>query len=135
MASPSVHLDSRYMLRPEYDTVNEFFTTIIDDVSTAGQVYLTIPFAGTVTKVDSVLNGAIATADAVLTVKDGDGNSMGTITIANSSSAAGDKDSLSPSSNNGIAAGETIEIETNGASTNAVRVFLTVTVKRTTVDS
>lgn len=98
----------------------------ITDVSTAGQTYVVTPMAGTVTKVTTVLNGAIITADATLTVKDGDGNSMGTITIANSGSAAGDKDTLTPSSNATVAAGEAIEIETDGASGNAVEVDILV---------
>jgi len=98
----------------------------IDDVSTAGQIYVVAPWAGTLIKVYSVLNGAIATADAVLTVKDHSGDSAGTITIANSGSAAGDLDFLEPSSNNTFAAGEKIEVETSGASSNAVAVSLTL---------
>ena len=97
-------------------------------MSTAGQVYIASPVAGTVASVRTVLNGAIATADATLTVKNDAGSSMGTITIANSSSAAGDKDSLSPASNNTVSVGDNIEIETDGASTNTVRVFVTVTI-------
>ena len=42
---------------------------------------------------------------------------MGTITVANSSSAAGDVDTLSPSTNNSISANSFMTVETNGAST------------------
>lgn len=92
----------------------------IADISTAGQTWLVSPIAGLVTKVYGVLQGAITGADATLTVKDKDGNSMGTITVANASSAAGDVDSLTPAANNDVAAGDAIEIETDGGSTNVV---------------
>jgi len=98
----------------------------IQDVSTAGQIFAVAPWAGTLLKVYSVLNGAIATGDAVLTVKNDAGSSAGTITIANAASAAGDLDSLEPASNNTFAAGEKIEVETDGGSTNAVQVDLTL---------
>ena len=101
-------------------------TDRLADVSTAGQIYVACPYAGQVTKVTSVLNGAITGADADLTVKDNAGSSMGTITIANSGSAAGDVDTLSPSSNNDVVPGDLIEIETDGASTNAVSVGLMI---------
>ena len=74
----------------------------------------------------SVLNGAVTSGDATLTVKNHSGASAGTITIAQSGSAAGDLDSLEPSSNNTFAAGEKIEVETDGGSTNAVQVDLTL---------
>lgn len=99
---------------------------VIQDVSSSGQVYVVAPVAGTVTTVYSVLGGAITLGDATLTVKDGDGNEMGDITIANSSSAAGDKDSLTPTANNVVAAAEVIEIETDGGSTDAQQVDVTV---------
>ena len=54
-----------------------------------------------------------------------DGGNEG-ITIANSGSAAGDLDSLEPGSNNTFAAGEKIEVETDGGSTNAIQVDLTL---------
>lgn len=97
----------------------------INDVSTAGQAYFYSPFAGTLTKVTSVLNGAIITADAVLTVKTQAGTA-GTITIANASSAAGDIDSVAPVTNNAVTAGSLIEVETSGASGNTVAVDLSI---------
>jgi len=97
----------------------------IVDVSTAGQVYATIPWGCTLNSVSTVLNGAITGGDAVLTVKNNAGSSAGTITIANSGSAAGDKDSLEPSSNNTFSAGDLLEIETDGGSTNAIAADIT----------
>ena len=97
----------------------------INDISAAGQVYATIPWACTLAKVDTVLNGAISGGDATITVKNHAGSSAGTITVANSGSAAGDKDSLSPSSNNTFSAGDLLEIETDGGSTGAVVLDIT----------
>lgn len=112
-----------------------YLTAAISDVSTAGQIYMTAPLAGTVTKISTVLNGAIATADAVLTAKDDAAASMGTVTIANAGSAAGDKDSLVPAANNVVAIGDSIEIETNGASTNTIAVFVLVEITPSVVDT
>ena len=85
----------------------------IVDVSPAGQVYATIPWDCTLSKVDTVLNGAISGGDAAITVKNNGGSTAGSITVANSGSAAGDKDSVSPSSNNTFSAGDLLEIETD----------------------
>jgi len=105
----------------------------IADVSTAGQIYVPVPdeFAGEVVEIRTALNGVIATANAVLTPKIG-GTAMtnGAITVAFSGSAAGDVDTSRPTSANSVAAGGSIEIETNGASTNAVAVFGTIVIKR-----
>lgn len=114
-------------------TLNDYFITAqIADVSTAGQIYVAVPDGGHVIKVLSALNGAIGTADAGLTVK-GPGGTMGTITITQSGSAAGDVDTLTLTpvgSTNYVPEGGVIEVETDGASTNAVAVTLTVVVRR-----
>lgn len=104
-----------------------YLTTSIADISTAGQIYVVSPVAGTISKIYSVINGAIGTADAVLTPKlGGTAITDGAITVAYTSSAAGDVDSSTPSALNTITAGAAIEIETNGASTNTVEVVLTI---------
>ena len=105
----------------------------IADVSTAGQVYVPIPdeFGGEVVEIRTALNGAIATADVDLTAKIG-GVAMtnGLITIAFTSSAAGDLDLARPTGLNHVAPGQAIEIETDGVSTNTVEVFGTIVIKR-----
>ena len=97
----------------------------IADVSTAGQIYVPIPaeFDGDVVEIRTALNGAIATANAAITPKIG-GTAMtnGGITITQSGSAAGDVDTSNPTGANTVRAGEAVEIETDGASTNAVAV-------------
>jgi len=106
---------------------------IIDDVSTAGQVYIPVNsgMEGTIVEVRTVLNGAIGTADADITPKiNGTAVTGGLITIATASSAAGDQDSSSPTALNTVVAGDVIEIETDGASTNTVRVFGNILIRR-----
>ena len=98
----------------------------MSDVSTAGQIHAIVPWNCSLTKVSTVLNGAITSADSVLTVKNNAGSSAGTITVANGSSAAGDIDTLSPSSNNVFTAGQKVEIETSGASSNTVQLDITL---------
>lgn len=103
----------------------------INDLSTAGQVYLLSPFAGTVFAVYGVLNKAITTGDAVVTIKTAAGT-VGTFTVANASSAPGDIDSLTSGLvNTAVAAGATVEVETDGGSTVVAVETITVVVRRT----
>jgi hypothetical protein len=53
---------------------------------------------------------------------------MGTITVAYTSSAAGDVDTLAPSSNNTVTDDDYITVETNGGSTTARKLWVTVIV-------
>lgn len=110
-----------------------FLSGYLADISTAGQCYIPVPAdcQGEVIEIRSVINGAIGTGDATLTPKIG-GTAMtnGAITVTQSGSAAGDVDSSFPTSARTVAAGDAIEIETDGASTNTVEVFFTVVIKR-----
>jgi hypothetical protein len=104
-----------------------YLTTSITDISTAGQIYVVSPVAGTITKIYSVINGAIATANSILTPKINNiAITNGAITVAFSGSAAGDVDSSTPTAANAITAGAAIEIETDGGSANTVEVVLTI---------
>lgn len=103
----------------------------IADVSTAETVYIPIPYACIVSRITTVLEGAITVADATITAKNAAGSSMGTITVAYTSSAAGDVDSLDSASNNTISDNSFLTIETNGGSTDAQRLFVTVYVELT----
>lgn len=110
-----------------------FLTGHIADVSTAGQIFIAIPdnCAGEVVQVSSALNGTISGADADLTPKIG-GTAMtnGTITIAQSGSAAGDVDTSRPTGARTVVPGGAVEIETDGASTGTVAVTVTIAIKR-----
>lgn len=101
-------------------------TGVIDDVSTAASIYLAVPYAGTVTKVVTVLAGSITTSNGTITVKNAAGSSMGTLTITQSGSAAGDVDTLSPVSNNSVSNDSKISVETDGACDTARKLFVTV---------
>ena len=105
---------------------NYALTAHIADVSTAGQIYVAVPYAGEVLAVYAALNGTISGADVDLTVKAPDGT-IGTMTFGHHGSAAGDVESLTGTlSNTTVAAGEVIEIETDGASTGTEEVTITI---------
>jgi len=114
-----------------FDLNQYFLTAYIADVSSAGQIYVVAPDGGRIVKAYSALNGAIGTADVDLTLKIG-GTAVtdGVITIATASSAAGDVDSCTPTAANNVTAGQAIEIETDGASTNTVAVMVTLIIER-----
>jgi len=108
----------------------------IQDISTAGQIYVVSPIAGTISAIYSVINGTIATADAVLTAKiAGTAVTNGVITIEDSGSVAGDVDSAAPTALNTVAIGDAIEVETSGASTNTVEVVLTIVITPSVPDA
>ena len=98
-----------------------YVTGKITDISTAGSSIVVAPCAGKIVGVHGVLEGAIATADAVITGKiDGTAITGLSITVATASSAKGDKDSGTPTAANTVAQGDMVEIITSGASTNTV---------------
>lgn len=112
------------------DLKSKFITVQIEDISTAGQKFVVPGFRGKIRKAWSVINGAIGTADADLTLKIG-GTAVtgGVITVATAGSGAGIVDSCTPSGNNTFTAGQAIEVETDGASTNTVEVVVTLEVE------
>lgn len=91
------------------------------DISTASSCWAPCPVAGTVERIQSIISGTIATADAVLAPQI---NTVaitgGGITVTASGSAAGDVDSSTPTAANTVAVGDSLEVSTNGASTNTV---------------
>tara|TARA_R110002124_G_scaffold134696_2_gene297462 strand:- start:984 stop:1454 length:471 start_codon:yes stop_codon:yes gene_type:complete len=110
--------------------VGETLTGYIDNISASSTVYVPIPFAGTISKVVTVLEAAISSANATLTVKNAAAASMGTITVTQSGSAAGDVDTLAPSSNNTVAADSFITIASDGGSTNTATLRFVVVLDR-----
>lgn len=107
--------------------VNKTYVTLdILDVSTAEKIWFVVPFTGTLTAVYTILFGAITVADSTVTVRNNAGSSAGTLTISYSGSAAGDIDTLSPGSNNTFTAGQKLSVETDGASTTAARLGVTL---------
>lgn len=110
------------------------FTLIgtIDDISTSGSYWVTCPYAATIEKIYTVINGAISGGDAAITFEIANvAVTGGAITIANASSAAGDVDNSTPSGANVLTAGQPIELITNGGSTNTVIGVVTFVMQRT----
>ena len=102
------------------------------DVSTAGSVWIPSPCTGTITKIHTIIDGAIATANAGITFEIGGTLiTSGAITIAFSGSAAGDVDSSSPSAARTLAIGDKLECITDGASTNTIKVTYMFTITPT----
>lgn len=116
---------------PTFDLNRYAITAYMDDISTIGQVYVVAPYAGEIKEIWSVIDGALGTANAVLTPKIG-GTAVtgGAITVTQDGSAAGDVDVSYPTAANSVTAGQAIEIETNGASTNTVPVHFTIVIER-----
>ena len=55
---------------------------------------------------------------------------MGTITITQAGSAAGDVDTLAPASNNTVTSDDFITVATNGGSSTTRRLWVTVIIER-----
>lgn len=117
-----------------FDLKRFIVTGEITNISTASSVRIPIneEMEGEVLEVRTVLGGAIATANAVITVSK-NAASMGVVTIATASSAEGDIDTLNPlktDDDRHLVAGDYLKLATNGASTNTVPVGFTVLIKR-----
>lgn len=109
---------------------DRYLTVALTDISTASSAWVASPIAGTVTGIYSVIDTAITVADATITPRIG-GTAMtdGGITIAYSGSAAGDVDSSTPSANNSVSAGQAIQIETDGGSTDTSKAVFTIVIR------
>jgi hypothetical protein len=104
-----------------------FITMVIEDVSTASSVIVPLIRDCTVIGASVVLGGPITVADAKISFKNSAAASMGTdVTIAYTSSAKGDQYAFTSSANNVITGPSWIEIATDGGSTDAQPVYVTV---------
>lgn len=108
-----------------------YLTAQIADISSAGSTFVVLP-ACTVTNIWTVIDGAITTGDAAITFENNAGTALtgGSITIANSGSAAGDIDTCATTANNVFTEGQKLEIITDGGSTNAVLARVTIKATR-----
>ena len=99
-----------------------------DDLSTATSHFIVSPIAGTITKIYSVIDRSLAGSDTVLSFEIGGvAVTGGDITITQSGSAAGDVDSSTPSAANVVAAGQAIEvISDGGTSTGTAHAEITI---------
>ena len=105
-------------------------TTRIDNISAASSAWVVTPIAGTISKIYSVISGAITSGAAVLTAEiAGVAVTNGVLTVAVSGSAAGIHDVATPTAANTVTAagtGGVIEIVTDGGSTNTVSAVITI---------
>lgn len=109
-----------------------YLTVTIDDISTAQSDWVVSPVAGLITNIWSIIDGAIATADADLTFELGGTLVTGSeITVATSGSAAGTVDTSAPTAANAVTAGLGIECITDGASTNTIKCTITIEITLT----
>lgn len=106
----------------------------IADISTAETLYVMLPEC-TVTRISSVLSGAIANVNATITAnQDGVGLTNGVITIAFAGSAAGDIDFCSPTGNNDFdGSTQYLRLDAGGESDNVVPVLVTIEFQMTDV--
>lgn len=104
----------------------------IADGSADATYYLVSPFDGAITKLYTVIDGAVSTADITVTAKIGStGMTNGVVTITQSASAAGDVDSATPSANNVLTAGEAMNfVVAGGGSGGAPKIHLVALLTR-----
>ena len=113
-------------------TLNDYFlTSTIADISTASSTFVPVPDGGKVIKIITALQGAIGTANGGISFEIG-GTAItgGGITVAYSGSAAGDVDTAEPTAANEVAEDGTIEMITDGASSNTVKLNVTFVIRR-----
>lgn len=106
-------------------------TGTIADLSSGASSWVVSPCAATIEKIYLVADGATTGTAAITFEIGGTAVTDGAISVASSGSAAGVVDVSTPSALNVVAAGEGIEIITDGGSTNAVIAVVTLVMKRT----
>ena len=105
-------------------------SAILTDISTTDNAFVVCPWAGTITKIWNVIDGAIATGDNAMTTSiAGTAITSGNFTVAHSGSAAGDVDSATPSATNTVTAGQALSVTTPGSSTNTVKSVTTFVIQ------
>ena len=99
---------------------------------TTGDFYIIAPHAGTIDKIYTVIDAAIADADITVTASiAGAAVTDGVVTIATSESAPGDIDFVSPSAANTITAGAAIKLVVAGGTTDGGdRVHIAIVITR-----
>ena len=113
-------------------TLNDYFVVAeIEDISTASSTFVGIPDGGRVIKIITALQGAIGTANGGISFEIG-GTAItgGGITVTQSGSAAGDVDTAEPTAANRVEEDGNIEMITDGASSNAVKLLVTFVIRR-----
>lgn len=101
----------------------------LPDLSTASSIYVVVPVGGTITKIYTVINSSLTTADANLSfLINATPITSSAIVVTQSGSAAGDVDSSTPSAANVVVAGDKIKITTDGASDTTCPVIVSINI-------
>ena len=113
-------------------TLNDYFLhAAIADISTASSTFVPVPDGGKVIKIITALQGAIGTANAAITFEIGGvAITGGAITVTQSGSAAGDIDTAEPTAANDVAEDGSIEMITDGSSSNTIKLVVTFVIRR-----
>lgn len=113
--------------------LNETILNIdIADGSADADYYVVSPHAGTISKIWTVIDGAVGTADITVTASiGGTAVTNGVVTIATAGSAAGDIDSATPTAANTVTAGQAIKLAVaGGGSGGSPRVHAAIVITR-----
>ena len=113
-------------------TLNDYFLhAAIADISPASSTFVPVPDGGKIIKIITSLQGAISGANAAISFEIG-GTAVtgGGITVTQSGAAAGDVDTAEPTAANVVLEDGTIEMITDGASSNAVKLNVTFIIRR-----
>lgn len=104
----------------------------IADGSADSAYYLICPHAGDISKVWTVTDGAVSTADITITPSIGGVDvTDGVVTIATAASAAGDVDSATPSAANTVTAGQAVKFTVaGGGAGGSPRIHLAMVITR-----
>ena len=104
----------------------------IADGSAEATYYVVSPYAGTISKIYTVIHGVVSTADITLTGNIGATPiTNGVVTIATAGSAAGDVDSATPTAANTVTAGQAINfVVTGGGAGGSPRISLQCVISR-----
>lgn len=112
--------------------IADYLCLDIADGSAETSYYLVVPNAGTISKITTVIDDVVSTADITITASiAGIAVTAGVITIAQSGSAAGTVDSCSPAALNIVAADDVIKfLVTGGGAGGAPRIHLLCEITR-----
>tara|TARA_R110000851_G_scaffold83606_3_gene182542 strand:+ start:3605 stop:3946 length:342 start_codon:yes stop_codon:yes gene_type:complete len=111
-------------------TLNDYFlTTAIPDVSAASSTFVVVPDDGKIIKIFAH-NLATTTGTAAITFEI-NGTACTTAAISHiAASSAGKQYTVNPSALNNVLEGDVIEAITDGGSTNASKMELTIVIRR-----
>ena len=113
--------------------INETILSLdIADGSADADYFLVSPHAGAISKIYSVIDGPVGTADITITASIGATPvTGGVVTIATANSAAGDVDVATPSAANVVTAGQAIKLAVEGGGAGgSPRIHVAVVISR-----